>query len=133
MSRRLIKVSRGGSVYEAVKLMVQNNISGVVVEDGGKAVGVLTMRDVVGRVVAEGRDVYGTSAGEVMSSPALTVNQLLTVEKAAAIMGERKVKRLVVVDELNRARGVVTAMDVVSNLPCLLDVMFKTWVKPDWR
>ena len=133
MSRRLIMVKPRESVYAAVKLMVANNISGVVVEENRAAAGIITMKDICRRVIVEDKDVYKTVVSEVMTKPVLTVPMLMNVERAAALMGERKVKRLVVVDERNAAVGIVTVMDIVSNLPGLMDVMFKTWVKPQWK
>ena len=133
MSKRLIMVGPRETAYAAVKLMVENNISGVVVEDAKKAVGMITMRDICRRVIAQEKDIHTTLAGEVMSSPVMTVNHITAVEKAAQIMGERKLKRLVVVDDKNKALGIITVMDVVSKLPELIDVMFQMWVKPDWR
>jgi CBS domain-containing protein len=133
MSPRLIMLGPKESAFAAVKLMVANNISGVVVEEGKRAVGMVTMKDIVRRVVAEEKDVHSVLAHEVMSSPVITVPHLTAVESAAALMGERRVKRLVVVDERNKAVGIVTVMDIVSRLPNLMDVMFQTWVKPDWR
>lgn len=133
MSKRLVMVAPGASVFDAVKSMVENRISGVVVEDAKRAAGMLTMRDVCSRVIVGGRDARRTSVAEVMTQPVVTVPLLGTVEDAAQLMGERRIKRLVVVDEKDRALGVVTAMDIVSSLPGLLDVMFKTWVKPEWR
>jgi CBS domain-containing protein len=133
MSPRLIMVGPRETVFAAVKLMVANNISGVVVEDGKRAVGLITMKDIVRRVVAKDGDVHTVAVAEVMTSPVITVPQMTAVEKAAEVMGGRRVKRLVVVDERNRAVGMVTVMDIVSRLPAMLDVMFETWVKPDWR
>ncbi|MFH0862241.1 MAG: CBS domain-containing protein [Candidatus Altiarchaeota archaeon] len=133
MSKRLIMIGPREMVFAAVKLMVANNISGVVVEEGKKAVGIITMKDIIRRVVANERDIYGTQVSEVMSSPVQTINQLTALERAASWMGEHKIKRLVAVDDKNKAVGIVTVMDIVSKLPEMVDVMFQTWVKPDWR
>jgi CBS domain-containing protein len=133
MSRKLIMAGPKETAFAAVKLMVENNISGVVVEENKKAVGIITMKDVVRRVIAEEKDVHTTPIADVMSSPVATVSQLTAVENAAAIMGEKGIRRLVVVDEKNRVVGIITVMDIVSILPNMLDVMFQTWVKPVWR
>jgi CBS domain-containing protein len=133
MSRKLIMAGPKETAFAAVKLMVENNISGVVVEENKKAVGMVTMKDIVRRVIAVEKDVHTTPIADVMSSPVATVSQLTAVENAAAIMGEKGIRRLVAVDEKNRAVGIITVMDIVSILPNLLDVMFQTWVKPVWR
>jgi len=133
MSKRLVMVGPKETVFAAVKIMVENNISGVVVSENNQAVGIITTKDICKRVLIFGKDVHATPIGDVMSKPVLTVSGLLSVESAAKIMGQRKVKRLVVVDEYNKVEGIVTIMDVVSNLPGMLDIMFQTWVRPDWR
>jgi len=133
MSARLVMVKPGGTVQEAVRLMVANNISGLIVEEGGKAVGIVTMKGIFKKVLAVDGDTRKTKVGDIMSKPVLSVNPLSKVEKAAELMTEHHVKRLAVVDGSNRVVGIVTAMDIVSNLPELIDVMFRTWVKPQWR
>jgi CBS domain-containing protein len=133
MSKTLIMMGPRETVFAAIKLMVENNISGVVVEDGKKAVGIVTMKDICKRVLAVEKDIYKTPVCDVMTSPVLTINCLTEVENAASLMGQKRIKRLVVVDEHNRAVGIITVMDIVSKLPQLVDVMFQTWVKPDWR
>ncbi|MFH1055455.1 MAG: CBS domain-containing protein [Candidatus Altiarchaeota archaeon] len=133
MSARLVMVKPRETIYAALKLMVANNISGVIVEDERKAAGVVTMKDICRRVLVADRDIYKTTVGDVMSKPVLTVKMLETVEAAAKLMSEKNVRRLVVVDEMNKAVGIVTVMDIVSKLPKLVDVMFRTWVRPDWR
>jgi CBS domain-containing protein len=133
MSPKLVMVDPAKTVFYAVSLMVENNISGLVVEEQKRAVGILTMKDVARRVIAQDKDVHKTLVADAMSSPVSTINQMTLAEKAASIMGDRKIKRLVVVDDRNKAVGIITTMDIVSHLPNLLDVMFETWVKPEWR
>jgi CBS domain-containing protein len=133
MSKRLIMIPPKEMAFAAVRLMTENNISGVVVEEGKKAVGIITMKDIIRRVIAEEKDIYSTQVGDVMSSPVQTISSISSIESAASLMGEKKLKRLVVVDDHNKAVGILTVMDIVSALPNLVNVMFETWVKPDWR
>jgi CBS domain-containing protein len=133
MSRHLLMVSGSDSVFDTVKLMVGHNISGLVVEREGKAVGVVTLRDVAKRVVAAELDPKGVKVADIMSHPVATVNELSSVESAAELMTKKGFRRLVVVDSANKVAGILTVKDVVSRMPELIDIMFKTWVTPAWK
>jgi CBS domain-containing protein len=133
MSTRLIMVKPEDTARNAVKRMVENRISGMIVEAQGKAVGMVTMRDVCRGAVAEGKDVGETIVRDLMSQPVLSVHPLNNIMKATELMAKHRIKRLAVVDKYNRVVGIITTMDIVSHLPELVEVMFKTWVKPQWR
>ncbi len=133
MSTRLITVSPEERVDSAAKKLVSHNISGMIVVEEGKAVGVVTTNDIFRKVLVAGKEAADVEVREVMSSPVLSVHPLNSVEKAVKLMGEHRVRRLAVVNEANMVVGIVTVMDIVSHLPDLIKVMFQTWVKPDWR
>ncbi|MBD3387817.1 MAG: CBS domain-containing protein [Candidatus Altiarchaeales archaeon] len=132
MSTRLVLILSSDTVLKAVKLMVANDIGSLIVADKGRAVGVLTMKDVCSKVISEEKDVGSTLVGDVMSSPVITVHPNSNVERAAKLMEENNIRRLAVV-EYNKVLGIITMMDIVSNLPELLGVMFQTWVTPTWK
>ncbi len=133
MSSKVVFADPNSSVYDAVKLMASQNISGLVVGSSTKLMGVITMKDIFTKLVAADKNTKDVTVRQYMSSPALTINQLTPLEKAALLMSEKKIKRLVVVDLSNHVVGIITQMDLVSNVPDLLHVMFDTWVKPTWR
>lgn len=106
-----ITVSRDATLEEATELMRRYSISGVLVTDeGGKLVGILTRRDFL----------LETENNQKVSS-LMTHKNLVTVkvgtsiEKAQAIMKERKIEKLPVVDEEMNLRGLITAKDLVKN------------------
>jgi len=133
MSPRLITLSSTQTVYEAVGLMVANNISGLAAIENGVAAGVITLKDVVRRGVAKDKDLKKTPVSELMTRPVITINDKAPIEKAADAMKDRRIKRLVVVDDAYKVVGIITAMDIVSAVPKLVNVMFNTWNKPDWK
>ena len=85
---------------DAAKRMREEGIGDVlVVENGGALKGILTDRDIVVRVVAEGRDPASVPVGEVCSSDLDTLSPDQDIEEAARIMRERGVRRLPVVSD----------------------------------
>jgi CBS domain-containing protein len=64
----------GNTVVEAVRTMVQHNIGALPVVHNGKLVGIFSERDLMKRVVAEGRDPKSTCLAEVMTDDPLTVS-----------------------------------------------------------
>ncbi len=133
MSEKLVMLNPGQTIRHAAKQMAENNISGLIVVEKGKAVGILTMKDILKKAVSQDKDLHKTLVRDIMTSPAITISPLSKVESAAKKMREKNVKRLVVVNSENRVAGIITAMDIISNLPGLMEVMFDTWVKPVWR
>jgi CBS domain-containing protein len=81
------------------------------VVDSGRLVGILTDRDIVVRVVAEGRDPQSTSVGEVASADLATVSPDEDLDRALQLLTERQVRRLPVV-EGETLVGVVAQADI---------------------
>ncbi len=81
--------------------------------DGTEAVGIFTERDVLRRVVAQGRDPAGTRVAEVMSAPVTTCEPDLSLEDGAALMTERRIRHLPV-RETGQLAGLVTIGDLMA-------------------
>ena len=133
MSERVIAVTPENTVSQAVKVMVENKISGLAVSVDNKAAGVITLSDIFRKVVYPSRSTDSVRIGDIMSKPVITCHTHDSIEAVAGLMKDHKIKRVVVVNPSNVVSGIVTAMDVVSKVPEMLDVMFTTWVKPGWR
>ena len=103
------------TIRDALIRMAEQKISCVVVTDGQVPVGILTERDAA-RIVAGGADLKNVPIGEVMSSPVQTVLVGTTVHKAATIMKQQMMRRVVVVDQAGGIRGIITQSDVVKGL-----------------
>ena len=84
-----------------------------------KEVGPQTFAGAAGSLLATGRrgeraKAAGLTAADLMTEPAVTINQDVTVAQAARLMYERRVKRLPVVDDAGRLVGIVSRVDVLS-------------------
>jgi CBS domain-containing protein len=99
-------------VREAAEAMRANDIGDViVVNDGGELTGILTDRDIVVRVVAEGRDPRATRIGDIASRDLTAVGPDDPVERAVALMREKAIRRLPAVDR-GKVVGIVSIGDL---------------------
>ena len=89
----------GHSVLETVRVMVEQNIGAVPVLHNGKLVGIFSERDLMKRVVAEGRDPVTTRVGDVMNTNIVKVYDADSVESAASAMRSQHVRHAVIVDQ----------------------------------
>ena len=115
MPPSLVTGSSGMKAREAVGLMAARSISCLVVVEDDLPVGILTERDLV-RLVADNLSLDALPLGEVMSRPVQTVLESMPAYEAALFLVDKPFRRVVVVDGLGRARGVVTQTDVVRGL-----------------
>jgi CBS domain-containing protein len=101
------------SVLEAARLMNERGTGSVLVLEGGALRGIVTERDVLRKVVADQRDPARTPVGAVMTSTLVTCTPETTLEQCAAIITERRIRHLPVVDA-GGLRGMVTIGDVMA-------------------
>lgn len=112
MSRVSATVTVGDNALHAAKIMRSMGIgSVVVVDESERVVGLITERDIVYKVVAEGRD-PNTPVGEVMTSGVVTINPSAPISEAARLMLSLGIRHLVVVDKSGRPVGVVSMRDL---------------------
>lgn len=128
MTRRVWTVPAEATVRDAAREMKARKIGGLIVVKGGKAVGMLTERDLAHRVLAESRDPDATRVGDVMSSPLATVAPDEQVDAVAGRMRALGIKRLAVVLE-GELRGIVTVTDIAHARPELSREFMDSWVR----
>jgi signal-transduction protein with cAMP-binding, CBS, and nucleotidyltransferase domain len=112
MSENIVSVDSNATIIEAAKVMSEKGVSSVVVKSKGELVGIITDRDVLTRVVSKGADASKVKVGDVMSSPLLAIDENASVDDAAKIMGEHKVRRLVV-ESGGKKVGVIAESDMI--------------------
>ncbi|TDD95462.1 CBS domain-containing protein [Actinomadura rubrisoli] len=100
------------TLYEAARIMRDEGIGDVLVTYGGRLCGVITDRDIVVRAVAESRDTSLTPLGDVCTAELTTLRAEDDTETAAQLMCEHAVRRLPVVDAMQRPVGIVTIGDL---------------------
>ena len=110
-------IDAGKPVAYAAKMMKQENVGIAPIVEGDRLVGTLTDRDIVVRVVAEGKDPQTVTTREVASTAPVTVDPQQPLEEALRLMGEHQVRRLPVVEEDGRLVGIVAQADIARNDP----------------
>jgi CBS domain-containing protein len=133
MSRDVATVAPGASLKEVARALSERGVSGVpVVDEDGHVLGVVSEADILARERGAARERFdllswlsewsdadaraklgARTAGEAMSAPAVTIRAAEPVSKAAAILVDRGVNRLPVVDDDGRLVGIVSRADLV--------------------
>jgi CBS domain-containing protein len=110
--RRPVTVTPGLTVREAASVLAHHRIGAAPVVDHGRLVGMFTERDVMNRVIAEGRDPQATTVEQVMTPEPTTVAPSASIVKAFDLMVEGAFRHLPVVDGDGHIIGVVSMRDV---------------------
>jgi len=111
MSRNIAGIQMRASVAEAAEIMTSRKLSCIIVLDGDDVAGILTEKDMLGRVVALQRDPANTRMEEVMSFPVTSAPSNLSVFSASKLMEEMNIRRLVIMKDKHLC-GVLTQTDI---------------------
>jgi len=93
MVRKVITVDENSSVKEAVDIMNEFQIGSLIVLERGKAMGIVTERDFLRRVIAGAKDVVNTKVKEIMTTPLVVVEPSTDLEEAVKLMLKSKIKK----------------------------------------
>jgi len=114
-NRQIHSVTPQTSVFEALELMAQKDVSAVLVLDGENLVGIFTERDYARKVILHGRSSRESLIGELMTANLQTVSPAQTVEDVMSLMTECRFRHLPVV-ERGKLLGIVTIGDAVRTV-----------------
>jgi CBS domain-containing protein len=103
---------------QVAKLMVQHDCGEIpVIDSAEQPVGVVTDRDIVCRLVAEGKNPLAYTAENCMSQPAVTVPVTAALDEVVATMEKHQIRRVPVVDERGCCTGIISQADVAWTGP----------------
>ena len=122
MVREVITVDENSTVKEAVDIMNEFQIGSLIVLERGKAMGIVTERDFLRRVLAGAKDVVNTKMKEIMTTPLVVVEPSTNLEEAVKLMFQSKIKKLAVVDA-NKLVGIVTLTDIARFQPQMIRML----------
>jgi CBS domain-containing protein len=113
-----VEVARSNeTVLDAAKKLARENIGAMPICDtNGQLKGMITDRDIVVKVIAQGRDPAGTTVGEIAEGQPVTVRADDSIETAMQKMSENQVRRLPVMDG-DKLVGMVSQADLAKALP----------------
>jgi CBS domain-containing protein len=106
-------VKPNDTVFDAVKLMADKSIGSLLVMNGDKLVGIVTERDYARKVILEGKSSKDSSVKEVMNSKVLCVSPDQTVDECMALMTDKRIRHLPVLDH-KHVVGIISIGDLVN-------------------
>ena len=106
------------TIVQVAKMMLQNDCGQIpVVDTQGILIGVITDRDIVCRVVAEGRNPAASTVEQFMSQPIVTVHSDDALEGVVSTMERHQIRRVPVTDERGCCAGIIAQADVAWTGP----------------
>jgi len=109
----LWSIAPEATVFEAIKLMAEQNIGALLVMSGGKLAGVITERDYTRKIALHGKNSRETRVWEILPKEIITVMPDDSVEDCMRLMTENRVRHLPVVEGTN-VIGIVSIGDLVN-------------------
>jgi len=88
-----------------------------------KAKGIITERDIVHKLVADGGEVSKSLVESIMSRPLRVVTPDVTLEQVARLMRKNRVKRLPVISDKNELVGIISEEDIMRIFPAVVDLI----------
>jgi len=110
MTQNVLTTTPDESIVDAAKLMKAEGRGSIVVVERKRPVAIVTERDFLKKVVAEGRSPKRVTVRDIMSSPLITVSPSMSLRDAGALMTTKKIRRLPVVQS-NKLVGIITSAD----------------------
>jgi CBS domain-containing protein len=111
MTSEVVTIEPSASIAEAAKRMIQEQKGPLPVVEGDRPVGMLTDRDIIARVVAEGRDPNSVRVEEIATRELVTIGPGQDVDEAARLMDEHQLDRILVV-EGDQLVGIISEADI---------------------
>lgn len=106
-------VAPDATVLDALRLMAEKDVGALVVLSRGELVGIFTERDYARKVALQGKASKDVPVSEIMSTDVVTIDPSWTTDRCMALMDERRIRHLPVVDG-GKVVGVVSIRAVVS-------------------
>jgi CBS domain-containing protein len=109
------------SALDIVRLMIREKVGSVVMTDQtGKAIGIVTERDILKKVTGSNKKANDIAAQEIMSRPVITIKTIDSIDTAAEVMAKNRIKRVVVVEQEGSPVGVLSVADITRKLARIL-------------
>jgi len=130
MIKAILSVTPDHSIRHAARIMLDHRVSGLPVIDGsGKLVGILSEGDLLRRfelgpaaIKSEGRQsaedyvrTHGWRVGDAMTSPVVTISATMPIDRIAALLSAKRIKRVPVIDD-GKVVGIVSRADILNGI-----------------
>jgi CBS domain-containing protein len=107
-------IAADASVLDAVHRLGEKRIGALLVTEGGRIAGIMSERDVIYCLRNHGPDVLQSPVSQVMTAPAITAETSMTVLSALALMTQRRIRHLPIVED-GDLKGIVSIGDLVKH------------------
>lgn len=107
-------VSEKDTIRDAAKIMAREDTGVVPVVDGKKVIGMITDRDIVVRLIAEGKDPGNAKVTEAMSKGVKSVREDAPVSEVLSLMSSAQIRRVPVVNGNQELVGIVSIGDIAT-------------------
>ncbi len=111
----ILTISPEKTVYDAIKLMADHHIGSLMVMENGRLLGIITERDYSRKVILEGKSSPDTAVKDIMTKNVLCTKPDQTVEEAMALITEKRVRHLPVVED-SKVIGIISIGDLVKTI-----------------
>ena len=112
MTKGILFVKSSKNLQEAVKIMSEFDVGSLLVSDNGKALGIITSKDIV-KILAKGEDLKKVKVKDVMQGPIVNIPAHETISSALLKMKEQKINHLIVVDG-EKIIGMVNPLNLLT-------------------
>lgn len=110
-----VTVAPSVSLIDLMYNMNQENIGSVIVEENGRALGIITEKDILVRAVSREKDLYRTRVREIMSTPMRSIEANRPIKEALELMRQHNVRRLAVMEK-EALVGIVTERRLLAEI-----------------
>ncbi|WP_319243188.1 CBS domain-containing protein [uncultured Propionivibrio sp.] len=115
-NKRLAFVTPDQSVLRALEIMAEVDVGALLVLDDKQLKGVFSERDYARKVILQGKASRNTAVSEVMSDKVISVTTEQSIEDCMAIMTERHIRHLPVLDRDGGVLGIVSVGDIIKEI-----------------
>ena len=108
-------ISPDAMVLDALRVMAEKDVGALVIVDGDEMVGIFSERDYARKIALQGKSSRTTPVWAVMTDDVVCVSSDLTADKCMAIMTDKRIRHLPVLDDV-RLVGIISIGDVVKSI-----------------
>jgi CBS domain-containing protein len=122
MVKEVVTIDSDSSVKQAAQIMNNFEIGCLIAVRRGKAMGIVTERDLLKRVIADSKDSGKMKVKDIMTSPLVITEPCMDLGEAVHLMFQMKIKKLPVVDG-EKLVGLVTLTDIARFQPEIMSIL----------
>lgn len=111
----VFSVEPGVTVFQAIQIMCEKNIGGLLITEHEKLVGIFTERDYARKLILKGKSSKDTLIGELMTENPISVSLDTSIDECMQIMSNKRIRHLPVVDA-EKLVGMISIGDVVRHI-----------------